>query len=317
MGTRLRPHTHTTPKPLLTVGGKPILGYILDEVVRLGIRRIALIVGYRGEQILAFAKSHYDDCEVEAIEQPHPQGLGHAVHLAAPLTKGLPVLIVYGDTVFEGGLEDAVSRDADGAIGVRRVEDPSRFGVVELEGDRIVRLVEKPESFVSNMAIVGVNLIRDSSRLFECLARLVAEDVRTRGEYQLTDAFSMMVDGGAHLEAFPVEKWFDCGAPESLLETNRHLLGRAAAPAPRDGVVIVPPVHIAPSANITRSVIGPYVSVGEDALIEESVLRDTIVGSGAHLKGCNLEHSLIGDQAVVEAGSRRLNVGESSQVSLY
>ena len=313
----MRPHTHTTPKPLLTVGGKPILGYILDEVIRLGIRRIALIVGYRGDQILEFAQRQYGDCEVQAIEQPQPQGLGHAVHLAAPLTHGSPVLIVYGDTVFEGGLDDAVSRDVDGAIGVRKVEDPSRFGVVELDGDRIVRLVEKPETFVSDTAIVGVNLIRDSGRLFACLDRLVADDVRTRGEYQLTDAFSMMVDEGAHLEAFAVDQWFDCGAPETLLETNRHLLGRAPIPVPRDGVVIAPPVHIASSADISRSIIGPYVSVGEDAVIEESVVRDTIVGNGAHLKGCNLEHSLIGDHAVVESGRRRLNVGDSSQVSLY
>lgn len=178
-------------------------------------------------------------------------------------------------------------------------------------------MVEKPESFVSNTAIVGVNLIRDSARIFSCLDRLVAGDVRTQGEYQLTDAFSMMVGEGAHLEAFAVDNWFDCGAPDTLLATNRHLLGRMPVPSARDGVVIEPPVHIASSASITRSVIGPYVSVGEGAVIHESVVRDSIVGAGAHLKGCNLEHSLIGDHAVVESGCRRLNVGESSQVSLY
>ena len=313
----MRPHTHSTPKPLLTVGGKPILGHILDKVVALGVRRIALVVGYRGDQILTFAREKYGNCEIEAIEQPQPLGLGHAVHLAAPVTQGKPVLIVYGDTVFEGGLDEAVERDADGVIGVRRVEDPGRFGVVELDGNRILRLVEKPETFVSDTAIVGVNLIRDSERLFACLDRLIVDDVRSRGEFQLTDAFGLMVDEGARMEAFTVDNWYDCGAPESLLETNRHLLGRIPPLEPREGVVIVPPVHIDPSADITRSIIGPYVSVGEDARIAESVLRDTIVGTGAHLTGCNLDQSLIGDHATVEAGRRRLNVGDSSQVSLY
>lgn len=281
------------------------------------MRRIALIVGHRGDQILRFAQEHYPDCEVRAIEQAQPLGLGHAVYLANEVASGSPVLIVYGDTVFEGGLDEAVSLDADGAIGVRKVDDPSRFGVVELDDNRIIRLVEKPESFVSDTAIVGVNLIRSSDYLFDCLKRIVDDSIRSSGEYQITDAFSMMVDEGAHLAAFAVENWFDCGAPDSLLETNRHLLGRMPEPPEREGVVIVPPVHISSSAQIERSVIGPYVSVGDEVVIEESVLKDTIVGSGARLKGCTLEQSLIGENAVVEAGGRRLNVGDSSEVSLH
>lgn len=317
VGSRLRPHTHTIPKALLHVAGKPILGYILDEVVRLGIQKVALVVGYRGDQIVDFAEKHYGFCEVVPVRQEELKGLGHAVFLARQWTDGHPVLIVYGDTVFEGDLAGAVTTRADGAIGVRQVEDPRRFGVVEVDGKRILRLVEKPETFVSNLAIVGINFIRRSDLLFACLETLITKGIRTRGEFQLTDAFNMMVKKGADLQIFPVDRWFDCGAPDSLLETNRHLLGRLPPPPPREGVILIPPVFVAESATVKNSILGPYVSVGHGAAITDALIRDSIIEEGARVTGCFLEQSLVGANAVAEAGPRRLNVGDSSEVSLY
>jgi glucose-1-phosphate thymidylyltransferase len=299
------------------VAGKPILGYILDEVMRLGIRKLALVVGYMGDQIEAFARRHYDFCEIVPVAQHEPQGLGQAVHLTRQWVDGHPALIVYGDTVFDTGLSEAVKLACDGAIGVHRVQDPARFGVVATEGRRIVRLVEKPEQFVSDMAIVGINFIRDSASLFAALETLIGSDLRTRGEFQLTDAFNLMVERGAHLETFPVEKWFDCGAPETLLETNRHLLERHPAPPERPGAILIPPVYISPSAEVMNSIIGPHVSVGDGAIVRDALVRDAIIGEGARVSGCFLERSLVGSNAVVESRPRRLNVGDSSEVSLY
>jgi len=317
VGSRLRPHTHTIPKPLLSVGGKPILAHILDEIVGLGIRKIVLVVGYRGDQIIDFARERYSDCEVHAVRQDKPEGIGQAVYLARAHAEGRPTLIVFGDTVFECDLVPVAELDVDGAIGVRQVEDPSRFGVVQLDGDRIVDVVEKPEHYVSNQAMVGVNLIRNSDRLFSCLDEIITGGKRTHGEFQLTDAFALMVARGAHLHAFPVQNWFDCGVTESLLETNRHLLGRLGPAKPREGVILISPVYVADSAEVSNSVVGPHVSVGEHARISDSVIKDSIIGAGAQVAGCYLHQSLIGDNAVVEAGPRQLNVGDSSEVRLF
>ncbi len=317
VGSRLRPHTHTTPKPLLHVAGKPILGYILDEVVRLGIRKVALVVGYMGDRIFEFAQQAYDFCEIVPVTQDEMLGLGHAVFLTREWTDGRPILIIYGDTVFESNLAEAAAVRAEGAIGVRQVENPSRFGVVELEGSRILRLVEKPENFVSNVAIVGINLIRNSALLFSCLETMIQQGLKTRGEFQLTDAFNMMVTEGAHLETFQVDNWFDCGTPDTLLETNRHLLARLPQPEAREGAILIPPVFVSESATVTNSVLGPNVSVEDGAVVADARIRDSIIGEGARVTGCFLERSLVGTNAVVEAGPRRLNVGDSSEVSLY
>ena len=282
-GSRLKPHTYTTPKPLLSVGGKPILAHILDEIVGLGIRKVVLVVGYRGDQIIDFAKDRYPDCDIHAVRQDKLEGNGQAIYLARAHAEGRPVLIVFGDTVFECDLEPIAELDVDGAIGVRQVDDPSRFGVVKLEGDRIVDVVEKPEHFVSDQALVGVNLIRDSDRLFSCLEEIITKGQRTLGEFQLADAFALMVARGAHLHAFPVHNWFDCGVTESLLETNRHLLGRLGPASPREGVILIPPVYIADSAEVSNSVVGPNVSVGENARISDSVIKDSIIGTWAQV----------------------------------
>ncbi len=266
---------------------------------------------------MEFASERYPNCEVHAVRQDKPEGIGQAVHLARSHAEGRPALIVFGDTVFECDLASVAELDVDGAIGVRQVEDPSRFGVVQLDGDRIINVVEKPEHYVSDQAMVGLNVIRDSHCLFACLEELIAKNQRTRGEFQLTDAFGLMVEKGAHLHAFAVENWFDCGVTESLLDTNRHLLGRLGPAKDRDGVILIPPVYVADSANVSNSVVGPHVSVGENARIADSVIKDSIVGAGAQVAGCYLHRSIIGDSAVVEAGARQLNVGDSSEVRLY
>lgn len=315
VGARLRPHTHTRPKPLLQVAGQPIIGHILDQLVPLGIDRIVLIVGYMGDRITEYVRSRPDFSRVEFVEQTQQLGLGHAIWLARDVVGDDPMLIVYGDTIFHADLSGVLSADGDGSLGVRQVEDPRRFGVVvEVEGV-VQRLVEKPAEFVSDLAIVGVNHIRRSELLFECLDRLMQDEARTRGEFQLTDGFQRMVDAGARLSTFPVADWFDCGTLQAMLETNQALLaGQAAAPN-REDLVIRPPVHIDPTADVGDAIIGPYVSIGAGARIRRAVISNSIIGEQAIVEGIVLEDSLVGYQAVVTGRPHHINVGDLSQIT--
>ena len=314
-GTRLRPHTYTRPKPLFNVAGQPIIGHILDRLVALGIRQIALVVGSMGEHIVEYVQQREDFATVVSVEQKELLGLGHAVSLVRSVVHADSMLIVYGDTVFQADLQPVVNSVEEGMLGVKQVDDPYRFGVVVEKNGRVTRLVEKPDKFVSDQAIVGVNFIRNSGWLFECLNQLMAEDRRTRGEFQLTDALQLMVEQGAHLATFPVEQWFDCGTQEALLVTNRHLLEDAPVPNHTQETAIIPPVYIDPTAEVRRSVIGPYVSIGAGAQVDSVIARNMIIGAQAVVENIILEDTLIGFQAVVKGRASRLNVGDLSEIT--
>jgi glucose-1-phosphate thymidylyltransferase len=311
-GTRLRPHTHTVPKPLLRVGGKPILGHILDDVVKLGIRDVILIVGYRGGHIVDYVRSNYD-LNVSFVEQRERMGLGHAIYLTREHVGDEPVLVLLGDTIFKGDFASVVKAGGN-YIGVKEVPDPERFGIVEVENGKIVDLVEKPAEPRSRLAIVGIYCIEDTGRLFEALETIISEDLKTRGEYQLTDALNLMIRSGIDLKAFEIEGWYDCGKPETLLETNRELLDISAPVADIPGSIVIPPVSISEDAEIESSVIGPYVSIAGKTVVKSSIIRNSILGSCALVEDALLDSSLIGDNAVVRGMFRKLNVGDSSEI---
>ncbi len=312
-GRRLRPHTHSLPKALLQVAGKPILGHIMDGIMGLELDEVILVVGTMGEKIQEWVKGRYK-IPISFVHQRVLKGLGHSVWLARNMVKGRPLLIVYGDTIFEGDLREGINPRVDGSLGVKRVEDSSFFGVVELEGGVIRRLVEKPGISSPGLAIVGVNFIHNSDLLFSCLNELMEKGITTGGEYQLTDAFQLMVERGGRLTVFPVENWWDCGRPESLLATNRHLLEGLSEPGERRGCIITPPVYLAATAKVENSILGPYLSVGDGAKIEGSIISDSIIGARAEVTNCLLRSSLVGDNAVVRGNFTRLNVGDSSTI---
>ena len=315
-GTRLRPHTHTKPKPLVTVAGKPVLGHVLDMLDGLAIEEIVFIVGYLGEQIEAYVSEHYD-FPARYIEQKELKGQAHAIGLAREHVDG-PVLIIFVDTIADADLSLPDRVDADGVIYVKEVDDPRRFGVVTLdERGYIRRFVEKPEEPVSNLAVIGMYYLRDSELMFACIDELIRRNIQTKGEYFLADALQLMVDRGARLIASTVEVWEDCGTPEAVLHTNRYLLERGKGndgPFQAENTVIIPPVYIHPSAQIRNSVIGPYVTVAAGCQIEESIIRDSIIDEGSIITACMLAQSLIGKEAFVKGRYRRLNVGDSASV---
>jgi len=310
-GTRLRPHTYVVPKVLLEVAGKPIIGHIVDRVLRAGPLEVCVVVGDSGEEIEAYLRGAFD-CRFRFVHQAEPLGLGHAVYQARVCFDGEPALVLLGDTIVEASLS-AMLGDKN-VIGVKEVEDPRRFGVVEYEGGRVLRVIEKPEVPPSNLAVVGVYFIKDTNALFQSLGRMITQGRQTRGEFQLTDALQMMIEQGVPFETVPVDDWLDCGTPDALLATNRHLLATSGQWVPRDGVVVVPPVFIHDGAVVEHSVVGPDVSIGDGARVTGSVVRDSIIGRGAVVDRSVLERSILGERAEVSDAPRRLNLGAFSCV---
>jgi glucose-1-phosphate thymidylyltransferase len=312
-GKRLRPHTYTKPKPLVNVAGKPILGHILDKLEGLNIEEIVFIVGYLGEQIEEYVEANYS-FPTRYIEQKELLGQAHAIYLAREVLSG-PLVIIFVDTIFDKDLTPLLHEQADGVIYVKEVEDPRRFGVVIVEDGYITQLIEKPDSVENNLAVIGLYYIKEGQALLDCIADLMARDIKTQGEFFLADAFQLMIDQGAKFRAERVDVWEDCGKPETVLQTNRYLLAQSGGRMGQlDNSVVIPPVYIADSAQVAESIIGPFVTIAEDCVIRRSVIRNSVISSGAQVEDAMLVDSLVGDKAVVRGSFKRLNVGDSSQV---
>lgn len=315
IGTRLRPHTYTQPKALLYVAGKPIISHILDDVVPLGPSSIVLIVGYKGDLIEAYVRKHYPGLAVEFVFQQERRGIGHAVDLARQVANtGEPLLIVLGDTIIKTNLKAVVAQKVN-TLGVKEVDDPRRFGVCEVSGGRITRLVEKPADPPSSLALVGLYYLLQGGELFDAVREIIDRNITTNNEYQITDALQLMIERGREFVPFGIDEWFDCGKPEAMLETNRKLLKNAPDAPPIEGSIIIPPVSISPGAEVVNSVIGPYVSIAERVVVQSSIIRDSVLSEGALVTDALLESSLIGANAVIRGGFKKLDVGDSSEIS--
>lgn len=316
IGTRLRPLTHTEPKVLLRVAGKPILGHVLEGLKGLKIDEGIFIIGFMGERIIDYVKKNYK-FKSTFVRQKKLKGLGYAVYLGLRgIKKEEPVLIILGDTVFEMDLKSVIQKNYD-SLGIKEVEDPRRFGIVEMRNGFARKLIEKPAKPSSRKALVGVYYIRSSQLLKKALWEIMDKDIRTRGEYQLTDALQLMIDKGVKFSTFDIEGWYDCGKPETLLETNRHLLSRVKKKKEIKGSVIIPPVFIPKSCTVENSVIGPNVSVGEKAVIRHSVIKNSILGEKSEVSYCLLDSSLVGNNSQVLGKFQKLNVGDSSEIGIY
>ena len=315
VGTRLRPLTHTRPKALLYVAGRPIISHILDDVKSLDISSVVVIVGYKGELIREYVSSEYPDLKIDYVFQEERKGIGHAVHLTRQVADaGEPVLVILGDTIIRADLV-RITKSKANVLGVKEVDDPRRFGVVEVKNGNVVKLVEKPKRPRSNLAIVGLYYFTDSTPLFETLQQQIDQDLKSHGEYQITDTLQMMIDAGTKFSAFGIDQWFDCGKPETLLETNRQLLEGRSDVVDIEGSVFIGPVAIDPSATITGSIIGPYVSVASGCSVTNSIIKDSVLDQGASVSDCLLQDSIIGLKAVVRGGVKKLNIGDSSEVA--
>ncbi|MCL4506719.1 MAG: sugar phosphate nucleotidyltransferase [Chloroflexi bacterium] len=316
-GTRLRPHTYSKPKPLINVAGKPVLGHILDRLMNQDLQEVVFIVGYLGEQIEQYVKSTYPSIKGHYVEQKELNGQAPAILLARDLVQG-PTVIVFVDTLADADLAQLGRETADGVIFVKEVEDPRRFGVVKVNPDGFISsFIEKPADLSNRLAVIGMYYVKDIQVLMRACSELIERRIKTKDEYFLADAFNLMIEKGASLRPQTVDVWLDCGKPETVLETNRYLLEHGhdnSALWQNDGRVIIPPVHIHPSAKIERSVIGPYATIAEGCQIVNSLVSDSVVDAGAYVTYHVLANSLIGRDAVLIGRPRRFNVGDSSVV---
>ncbi|NQV16478.1 NTP transferase domain-containing protein [bacterium] len=315
IGKRLRPHTLNVPKVMINLAGKRLIGHVLDAVETTGLNSVSIIVGYKGEQVEEYVNRYYSHLRLDFPYQEERKGLGHAV-LQGLEDKDEGVLILLGDTVFDVNFKDFVNTDHN-AIAVVKVDDPRRFGVAEIDSDdRIIKLVEKPENPKSDLALAGMYYIKDQRVLKKAIERLISNDIKTRGEYQLTDALQMMLENGEYIQAVEIKGWYDCGTKESLLDSHRFLLNHHLSTEHSNGSIIHPPVFIHSEAKVSNSVIGPNVTIDKGAEISGAILTETIVGKGAVIKNMILSHSLIGDNAIAEGQARSINVGDYSELIL-
>jgi glucose-1-phosphate thymidylyltransferase len=316
-GKRLRPHTFTKPKPLINVAGKPVLGHVLDMFAQLdNVEEIIFITGHLGDQIEAYVTANYPQVKASYFEQKVLNGQSAALYLAHERLTG-PMLMVFVDTLIETDLAGLKTERADAVAWVKPVEDPRRFGVAEVGPEGYVtRLIEKPDDIKNNLVVVGFYYFKDSAMLMDCIREQMERNIRTKDEYFLADAVNLMLARGMRMRVEKVGVWQDCGTTETVLEANRYLLdnGCANSPAPQTDYLLIPPVNIHPSARIKHSVIGPYATVAANCVVEDSVIRDSILDEGAVAHGVSATQSLIGRNAKVSGRFRTFNVGEASEI---
>jgi glucose-1-phosphate thymidylyltransferase len=318
-GTRLRPHTHVTPKPLLRVGGRPVMAYILDDLQRLGVDEIVFITGHLKEKVQEYIETEYPGIRAQYVEQKVQDGTAGAVSLARPFIDS-ELLIIFVDTLFDADLTlvRRLEPDEAGVIWAKEVEDYQRFGVIVHDAERhMQKIVEKPSEPVSKLANIGLYYIRDWKLLFEGVEETLRRPPGKSGEYYLTDAFQYMIDNGARIRVETVDGWYDGGQRGTLLETNLHLLehGRSLVPESGTGVQVNGPVRVAPDAVLENVEIGPNVTIESGCTVRNSRLRDVIVGRDAVIEAADLHDSLIGDRVELRHVHGEVSLGDDAVVN--
>ncbi len=324
MGKRMRPHTLTVPKPLIPIAGKPIVQRLVEDLAKIAtepIEEVAFVIGDFGKEVedSLCSIAHEMGIVPRIYYQSQPLGTAHAVLCAAPSLSG-KVIVAFADTLFRA--EFKIENHCDSMIWVRQVADPSSFGVVKTDKDGFITdFVEKPKTFVSDLAIIGIYYFKDGQNLKNELQFLIDKNISVNGEYQLTDALQNMKNKGMKLRISQVEEWFDCGNKEATLQTLKRILELSkpeqliSEDAEIINSVIIPPCFIGKEAKIENSVLGPYLSVGKHSCIKNSIIRDSIVQRFTFVEEINIQNSIVGNHADIHGISSEVNIGDYT--SLY
>ena len=316
-GSRLRPHTWSKPKPLVTVAGKAMLAHVLDRVMPLQPGKIVFITGYLGDQIEAWAREHYPETELVFVEQPEMLGQSDALYRTREHVDG-DALMIFPDALFEADFTALHTLDADGVAFTYYVEDPSAYGVALAdETGYMTGIIEKPAEPVSHEAVVGIYYFKDWQALMRAIEQQFDQKIMLKGEYFVADAIQLMIKDGARFEISQISVWEDCGNAEALLDTNRYLLGaEPPSPAQRAGSLIVPPSYVHREAVLEDAVIGPYASIGAGTLVKNSVIRDSIVEENSEIVDAILQRSVVGSKVTIHGSARSISVGDNGKVAL-
>jgi glucose-1-phosphate thymidylyltransferase len=326
-GTRMRPHTWSKPKPLISVAGKPSLDHLMDMFATLpehqNVEYVFIISPYLGEQIPPYVAEHYQDIKVNYIVQPEMKGQSHALWLARKFLHG-PMLMVFSDTLIETDFSFLSHEKSDGVAWVKAVSDPRRFGVAELDQEGwITRLIEKPKTVENNLVVVGCYYFKDAKKLRAAIKEQIKSEMALKGEYFLTGAITLMLKKGVKMRVQGVDTWLDTGTIDATLETNRFLLDRGKSNSPIEidpNTKIVPPVFIHPSAKISNSIIGPYASIGPNCVIDNSRVEDSILEEDVQVNDVSLKDSIIGDEAKIHGRADDIPItvliGDNSSIQL-
>ncbi len=319
-GTRLRPHTHTKAKSLVHVAGKTVLEHIISRLVPLQISDYIFIIDENGSQIQEFMQKKFPQLHCRYITQQERKGPAHAVWLAAPhISAGDDLLVVFNDTIFDTDLSriPALCSDCDGLIYSKEVEDYQRFGVNVVKDGRIVNMVEKPDTPVSRLAQVGLYYLKDGKRFMDYLTAAIEAGDLVKGEYYLPAVFMRMIADGCSLKAPEIDAWLDCGKPETILQTNAYLLkGRHHIHGEACNCVFIEPVHIERGVTVRNSILGPNVSIAAGCVIEQSIIRDSIVNGNSSVQNMILTDTILGDAVQLVGSPRKMNIGDHSLIEM-
>lgn len=323
-GTRLRPHTLTVPKPLIPIAGKPIVQRLVEDIAKVykgDIEKIGFIIDRDfGAKIESSLKQIAEEVGAEGLifYQDEKLGTAHAILSAQEILEG-NVTVAYADTLFKA--EFNLDASKDGVIWVQQVDDPSAFGVVNVDDHGVItEFVEKPKTFISDLAIIGIYYFKDGANLRKELQYLIDEDIRRGTEYQLTDALENMKQKGLKFEPGQVSEWLDCGNKDATVYTNKRYLEYLSGEKLIDesvqlkNAVILPPVFLDKDVSIENSVIGPHVSVGNGTVIKNSVIQNTIIQSHSELNNIHLKNSMIGNYVTFEGKVADVSLGDYNQI---
>ena len=322
LGSRMRPHTWSKPKPLLPLAGKTVLDHSLDQFKTLPdldkAEFVFIISPNQGDLIQKHMSRVHPEKKVHFIVQEEMRGQSHALWCAREYLTG-PMLMVFSDTLIETDLRFLSDEDADAVAWVKPMEDPRRFGVIEMNPEGLAtRLVEKPADVHNNLVLVGFYYFRQSEALLEAINEQMRRGTSLKGEYFLADAINILIENGARMRKQQIDTWLDAGIPAAVLETNRYYLeqGRAGASAtgPLPGVAIIPPVYIAPDASLESCVIGPHVSIAAGCRLKNVVISNSIIDAQTSVENMVVEGSIIGCDVVLSGKIQSLNIGDNSEV---
>ena len=324
-GSRLRPHTLTVPKPLIPIAGKPIVQRLVEDIVSVcgdkKVDEIAFIIGDFGDQVEADLKKVAENLGAKGsiYYQDKPLGTAHAIHCAANSMDD-EIVVAFADTLFRADF--TLDTEADSVIWVKQVDDPSAFGVVQFaENGTINNFVEKPQEFVSDLAIIGIYYFKDGPGLRNELKYLLDNNIMDKGEYQLTDALSSLLKQGKVFKPGTVNDWMDCGNKAITVETNSKMLGYLEGKAELRGEnlkvensTIIEPCYIGSNVVLKNATVGPNVSLGDHCVVEDATIEGSLVQTNSTITNIHLKDSMIGNHAYVDGRWSSLSLGDYSRM---